>query len=149
MAANAAKFWLHKTDSISLTCSELIHAFTLVYLAIVKCLCRAIHIQTGRLWGSLQPLSVLATDQICTFLCWFITILLYASSEISKLLLFDKQYATWTRTVSIRIKKASHGQLNIIFHQPPANLDDREYNKVKTAKWPSQDMSLAPSVFCF
>lgn len=81
MAANAAKFSLHKTDSISLTCSELIHAFMLVYLAIVKCPSSAIHIQAGQLWGSLQHLSILAFKKVF-FFNFFSIILNYHRSNL-------------------------------------------------------------------
>lgn len=49
--------------------------------------------------------------------------------------------AAWWGSVYNWTKKSSHGQLHIIFHKPSANGDDWEYNKVKTAKWPSQDVS--------
>lgn len=49
--------------------------------------------------------------------------------------------ATWWRPVYNWTKKSSHGQLHIIFQKPSANSDDWEHNIVKTAKWPSQDVS--------
>lgn len=124
MAANAAKFSLHKTDSISLTCSELIHAFMLVYLAIVKCPSSAIHIQAGQLWGSLQHLSILAFKKVFCFFflhhsklpqikslhfftdslhCYYINGPKYP--HCSSLTKRKTKNATWKCTVSIGIKK--------------------------------------------
>lgn len=51
-------------------------------------------------------------------------------------LLFDKVKRIPPENVHFpqKKKRSSHGQLNVIFQKPKADLDDCEYNKVKTAK---------------